>query len=458
MAVVLKNCVINNPDKFIKDIKLLFKIDDLYKYYLLLGIFETLNKNIKIKGQDFIEYIENVINDENMWTTHTENKHEQYSKYIISLILDIIENIADKKALSYLLRNNIKIIRAMLLVIVDKVHILEDVNEPYTYDHLISSVRTKVYDALISYLYWYKLNGTKPDPTVTALLNKHILNKKYHTPQLFYSIGNKLLLIYFLNKQFLTKQFSRSSGLTKSSHWEIAFKTYLNRYMLIYEELYKLFKSKGLYGHVIKRGFDNEHTNKQLTYHVCLGYINNWEDLKNKNNLIGKLINQGNNIFYSAIIDFFLDLERNNKLTKKDRLKVKLLWKIIYDKLSKDEIKYKDIISELSGWLRVIPKIDEDFIPIINLSLKYVDENLTASQVVEDLLRFVNKQPKVVGSLMLNMMKAKIIPRYDENDIIKLVDSLFVNKQKQVANEICDIYGENNCFFLRDISTKYNTL
>ena len=71
-------------------------------------------------------------------------------------------------------------------------------------------------------------------------------------------------------------------------------------------------------------------------------------------------------------------------------------------------------------------------------------------------MQHASKTPKKVGEIYLEMLKAGIYPYYEQEQIINIVRSLYENKEKEIADKICNLYGEKGYLFLKDIYKKYN--
>ena len=53
--------------------------------------------------------------------------------------------------------------------------------------------------------------------------------------------------------------------------------------------------------------------------------------------------------------------------------------------------------------------------------------------------------------------KAELYPS-DEGDIKKIVQKLYEMGQKDIADKVANIYGENGYYFLEDLYNKYNVI
>jgi hypothetical protein len=71
-------------------------------------------------------------------------------------------------------------------------------------------------------------------------------------------------------------------------------------------------------------------------------------------------------------------------------------------------------------------------------------------------MKHTSKTPAKVGKIYLEMLKADIYPNYKQEHIKEIVRLLYENNEKEIADKICNLYGEKGYFFLKDIYGKYN--
>jgi hypothetical protein len=54
------------------------------------------------------------------------------------------------------------------------------------------------------------------------------------------------------------------------------------------------------------------------------------------------------------------------------------------------------------------------------------------------------------------MLNNGAYPDYEEKDMQKIVETLFIKGYKVHADKICNMYGEKNIHLLRDLYRRYN--
>ena len=233
-------------------------------------------------------------------------------------------------------------------------------------------------------------------------------------------------------------------------HWKAAFTGYLFYSWKVYKDIYFLLRENGHYTKAIKIEFSDSHITERLVQHICIGYLEDWEKLEDKESLIFQLIENKNINQLSAIVSFLWVLR--DKLNDKIKIKVKPLWKTLYELVRQNEEnpKYQKLISNLSKWLSLIDEIDDEIFEWLKLSAKYVDKDYNTPFFIEYLLKHASETPAKVGEIYLEMLNANIYPDYKKEDIQEIVHLLYDKSEKEIANRICNLYGAKGFDFLKD--------
>ena len=133
--------------------------------------------------------------------------------------------------------------------------------------------------------------------------------------------------------------------------------------------------------------------------------------------------------------------------------KVRPTWRALYESLSqKDDVeKYGEVLSRLSGWVALVDKIDVEVLKWLKMSTQYIRGLTDSAFFVEDLLPHATKTPAEVGDIYLGMLKHNIYPYYNQEHIQQIVRVLYNTEHKEIANRICNLYGEAGFDFLRSL-------
>lgn len=271
-------------------------------------------------------------------------------------------------------------------------------------------------------------------------------------------LGEYLRNLMYLDKKWVVENINILFPKDIENHWEASFTGYLFYSDSLYKEIYYLFRKEEHYIKAIKADFVNENATKRLVEHICIGYIEGWEQLDNGKSLIVKLLENSNPKQVSEIVHFF-NWRLSKSIAEDLSIKIKTLWKEIFEIASRNEEKpeFKKLFSNLSKWLCLVNEIDDDVFKWANTSASYVGEYFNTVDFIENLSKHVEKTPDKVGALYLEMLNnCVILPDYPQDEVEKIVETLYQKGQKEYADNICNKYGENGFYFLKDLYKKYN--
>jgi hypothetical protein len=184
--------------------------------------------------------------------------------------------------------------------------------------------------------------------------------------------------------------------------------------------------------------------------------VENWEKLEDNTSLVSKMLKNKKVKQLLEIIRFFW--MQRNKLTEKIQVKLKPLWKKMFELLSKIQEKpeYQNVISDLSKWLSLIDEIDDEVLKWLKLSAKYTpSDTVDVSFFIEYLMKHATLTPEKVGEIYLEILNADAYPIYKKEDIQGIVQILYEQDQKEIADKICNMYGEKGIDLLRPLYEKY---
>ena len=260
-------------------------------------------------------------------------------------------------------------------------------------------------------------------------------------------------------------------------HWHVAFSGYLLYSPHLYEPIYSAFKKHGHYQKALNSDFckqqidarrlpepavvylDSQQMDRtadrviqeKLVSDIYLGWMEGYETLEDETSLIYQLVNSENPNFLSTLIHFFW--KKRDNLPEQMKAKVIPTWRALYESLSqKDDVeKYGEVLSELSGWVALVDKIDAEVLKWLKMSTRYIRELTDSAFFVEELLPHATKTPAEVGDIYLGMLTHNIYPYHDQEHIQGIVRVLYSTGHTEVADRICNLYGEAGFDFLRSL-------
>jgi len=446
-------CVSENPEKFITDIKPFLNVPIIYQYTLLLGLNEAWRSNKEFDWQLVLDFIYKIIEPYNFWNERYTSETFNYRKWIISQIAELVENGTrdDKQAFDPKLLHQAE---EILLILVERTECdLPNMSDLIT--SVLNSTKGKVFSAMINYSLRYArlykrdseerwVNSIKED--FTKRLNHEIESSL----EFFVILGEYLANLFWLDKKWIIDNINKIFPKDDAIHWKAAFTGYLYP-SVVYKDLYFLLRKNKHYITAIKTEFNDIHITERLIGHICIGYLEDWEKLEDKESLISQLIENKDINQLSAIVSFFWQLR--DRLTDKIKIKVRSLWKALFEVIiqNEDNLKYQELISDLSRWISLIDEIDDEVFKWLKLSAKYVGKNFNTSFFIEYLLKHLPKTPEKVGQIYLEMLNANIYPDYRKENIQEIVRLLYDKNEKEIADRICNLYGARNFDFLKEI-------
>ena len=455
---VLSSCVSKNPEKFTNNIKPFLKAQRMYQYALIAGLNEAWDLKKKIEWQSIIDFVSQIITSSDFW--NEDYKGYDYKNWLISDIARLIENGVKGKD-NLLDTKLLPKAENVLLILAQKTKSdLTDMNDIIT--SVLNSAKGKVFSAMISYSLRYaylqkKDSKGKWKNSIKKDFTKR-LDRKFETSLEFSVIlGEYLASLYWLDKDWVVENINKIFPKNNDDHWEAAFTAYLFYSPRVYRDLYFLLRENEHYTKAIKTEFNDSHITERLVHHICIGYLEDWEKLEDKESLIFQLIENKNINQLSAIVNFLWILrERFNSDVKKE--KIIPLWRRLYNlaKENEEDSEYQKLISNLSKWLLLVDEINDEVFEWLKLSAKYIDRGSSLPFFIENLSMHVTKTPKKVGKIYLEMLNANIYPDYEKESIQKTVRILYDQGYREIANSICNSYGEKGFEFLRKTYIKYN--
>jgi hypothetical protein len=266
--------------------------------------------------------------------------------------------------------------------------------------------------------------------------------------------------LLYLDKQWVFENLSRLFPLNDNDRWKTSFEGYLTYSAHVYEEFYAKLREEGHYSQALNTDFEEEHPVEKLVQHIAIGFIEGWEDVGDSKSLISILLKNKKASQLSELVSFLGQI-REGKPLEKLRGRIKKLWGALYSLLVEEQGKqeYQKVAARLYSWLEVVEEIDEEINTWMKLTAKYIHIHWYEYSLVEELARHVEKTPKYVGEIYIEMLNAGTYtyPDYKKEDTIKIVETLYMNGQKKYADTICNMYGEMGVYFLGDTYKKYNT-
>ena len=468
LSDALRNCVSDTPEKFSTNLEPFLNVQRIYQHSLLWGLWEAWRAKETFEWGEILKFTLKIVESDSFWKEEDVTGRYNYRNQVISVIAELIKEGTkdDNHAFSPEL---LPLAEKILLILIRKT----ESDLPKMHDlvtSVLNSTKGKIFSAMVNYSLRYARLYRKEQEdrwveSIKADFDKR-LNRDFESSLEFSVIlGEYLPNLYYLDKRWVTNSINRIFPKDNEDYWKDTVTGYLSYSSRIYKEIYFLLRENKHYAKAVKTDFQDEHITRRLAQHICISYIEGWEKLEDENSLISKLIENEKATQLSEIVNFFWRLR--DKLTDKIKVKIKPLWKELFNKIVVPELvtlklgspqvetsEYQKVISELSKWLSLIDEIDDEILDWLKLSAKII-ESFDASFFIEYLLQHAPTEPEKVGEIYLEMLSSDVYPDYKKENIEGIVQTLYKKGQRGFADRICIMYGEKGYDFLRGLYEKY---
>ncbi len=453
LSRTLRKIVSENPEKYIKNLNLFLKVKLIYQHAILGGLLDARRTNKSFSWKNLFNFINTLLSSKTFWEENNSTKYN-YRNWIISEIADLI-NEGTKSVQRTFDPEYLPVAEKILLLLIEKnEHNSHEMHDIVT--SVLNSNKGKIFTAIINYSLMYariylKDKKNRWKETIKKDFTRRLDKSNDSSLDFRVVLGEYLPILYYLDENWVDEKINQIFLKEDDELWKSAFTGYLFYSSNVYSNIYKLLAERGHYDKAIITKFDDDHIYTRLAQHICVAYIEDWENFDENSSLISKLIEINNPKHILAIINFFW--HQRDHLIPKVKKKIKPLWKKLYLilKIDKEQEKSQKLLSELSKWLVLVDVIDKDIFEWLKLSVKYFQKSYSISFFVEYLLIHVNKTPKYVAELYISMLDINIYPRYEEKNILEIIKTLHEKDLTKEAIKICNLYLHKGFDFVKPI-------
>ncbi|RKU18890.1 hypothetical protein C6503_08690 [Candidatus Poribacteria bacterium] len=475
LAQTLERCVEASPQKFTDNLLPFEDASSFYQSSLLHGFLKAWRDEKPFDWFALLKFICKILSFEHFWSVQYKVGFN-YRNWILSTAADLIREGTkdDKRAFDV---QFLTLAEEILLILVEKAEPSIFAPKDSSLD-VLSSDRGKVFSAIVNYALRFARNSEAEDIgcrwpyAIRADFTKRLDRSVETSLEFSYMLGFYLPNLLYLDEQWVVGNIDRIFPQQNEDHWQAAFSGYLLGSRYPHTNLYVWLKANGHYRKALNANFTDKKAQGRLVRHLCVGWIKDWETFDDDTSLIYQLINSRNPNFLSAIVHFFFregealsqssDSEKI-KAYEKVKAKVKPAWRALFKILfrNSDEVAYQRILSPLSAWLGLVDEIDTEILESVKASIKYIDKapgyGMTLSRVIEALTRHALITPQKVGKIYLEIPKSEMwyLQGVKKGDIEKTVRILYEKGHKDIADKICNRFGEAGVDFLRSVYEEY---
>ena len=462
LSQTLEKCVAANPQKFADNLCPFQSVRNLYQYSLLQGFLTAWRDKEEFNWTNLFKFIRQIFSSEHFWKEQYEASFN-HRNWVLSTAADLIAE-GTKDDTHAFDEKLLPLAEEILLILVEKA-------EPSIFTLTDSSLdalslnRGKVFSAMVNYaLRFARTNESEYTDcrwpyAIRADFTKRLDRSIEPSLEFSYTLGFHLLYLSYLDEEWVRLNINRIFPQQNEDHWQAAFSGYL-LYPEVREEFYLLLKAHGHYRKALSTHFDDAEVLNGLVHHICTGWIEDSETLDDKTSLIYQLIHSGNPNLLSAIVYFFS--RRAENLSDKVKVKVIPAWRALFKVLSQhsNEVVYQNVLVSLLGWLGLIDKIDAEVLSWVKAAIgdlgKVPNYGLTLSRFIKALRQHAPRTPQLVGEIYQQIPQRIVWDlQVEQDDIIATVRILYNNGYKDIADAICNRFGEVGVNFLRSVYGEY---
>lgn len=479
LAEMLEEYVALNPQRFVNDLQPFQGVRNFYQYLILRGFQKAWRNKREFDWEKLLDFIHQLISSEGFWIEHHETRYDGHSEWIFT-VAELIE--AGTRDGEYTF--DVKLLplaEKILLILIDKVGLNASTFERISYA-VVNSDRGQVFSAMVNYALQFARAHSEDQldrwpQVVKADFTKRLDRNVEPSFEFSFTLGMYLTYLLYLDKAWLVDNIDRIFPKQDEYHWHVTFSGYLLYSRPLSEAIYSLLKEHGHYEKAITSDFCSQQIDarvlpqtpvvyldsqqidvtvdrvirEKLVSDIYLGWVEGFETLADETSLIYQLVNSENPNLLSTLIHFFW--KKRDDLPEEMRVKVIPTWRALYESLSqKDDLeKYGEVLSRLSGWVALIDRIDAEVLEWLKMSTQYIRGLTDSAFFVEELLPHATKTPTEVGDIYLGMLSHNIYPYHDQEHIQGIVRVLYNTGHKEIADRICNLYGEAGFDFLRSL-------
>ena len=478
LAETLEEYVALNPQRFANDLDPFQSARNFYQYWILRGFLKAWRDKKEFDWAKLLEFIHQLISSEQFWTDHHET-HYSRSEWIFAAA-ELIE--AGTKDDEYAFDVQLlPLAEKILLVLAEKVEL-----RPSTIQDLptavVNSDRGRVFAAMVNYaLRFARVNKAEQESrwpqAIREDFTKRLDRSVESSFEFSFTLGTYLPNLLYLDKAWVISNIDHIFPQQDEYHWHVTFSGYVLYSGQLHESVYSILKKHGHYQKAITSDFCSQQIDARvlpqtpviyldsqqidvtvdrvvretLVSDIYLGWVEGFETLADETSLIYQLVNSEHPNLLSTLIHFFW--KKRDDLPEEMRVKVIPTWRALYESLcQKDDIvKYEEVLSKLSGWVALVDTIDEEVLKWLKMSTQYIRGLTDSAFFVEELLPHATKTPAEVGDIYLGMLSHNVYPYHDQEHIQGIIRALYKTGYTDVADRICNLYGEAGFDFLRSL-------
>lgn len=455
LASSFTRTVKENSVKFSTNLSPFLDASREFQHALLDGLYQSWKSGEEFEWEELLNFALAIVESKKFWEETFETP-PNFRNWIVRKAAELIEIGTRDDAHSFD-KSLLPLAEKILLILAEN-----DKSEPSMDIDLVNAVLNSSKGAILSAMINYSLRCARLEekPKWAESIKEHfeerICRRVEPSVELYVIMGLYLHNIYYLDKDWARDYVNMIFPKDDQIYWEAAMTGYLFASAKMYKEIYDILKKNGHYQKALNTRFSQEVSTRRVVEHIGLAYLNDFEGLDDKDSLVRELIEKGDLRYVSTLSLFFW--RGRGELSIEQRDKILRLWEHIVAALSyvEDDPQISEAYSNLFRWIDLLKELDERTVELLKASVRHMREARYSMFLVDSLLEHVDRTPNEVGQIFLELLKTGNLPFYKEENILKLVETLYNKGEKETADRICQMYWDKELFFLKEIYDKYN--
>lgn len=455
---ILRNCVENNPEKYISESEKLVKLHPAFHYTYLRAIidFWSSDKDKYVDWNQMFQFMELAFE---IFDPKSIIETDSYEAWIIKAMAELIENGTKKDNHAFsldLLPRAEKILLSLENLSLESAKIDDNLNFS-----MWNSPKFIIYSSIINYSLRYARNISKEEQNkfpenILIMFNVRLSQQK--SPELYFAFGVFSANLLYLNRSWLIDNVN-TIFFNYDRLREYSLSAYFNYTRSVDKELYLKFRDEGILDYAINKKFQDDEAEQGKIAQICISYFEGWERINRNDSMLKKVLKLNNSHYIDKINNFVWSIEERLNQGKY-RPKVKTLLGNIVESIQgiKSKSEREDLLASLPPWLKFFNKFDAKLLEIFFEVSNYGSKNYDNEIFIKYLANYVDNQPDDVTNLLTNLIAHdnssygytisnlenifKVLKDKDLNNNIKQICKALMDKELIQYKELCKKYIE----------------
>ncbi len=454
LSYMITSDVTANLNKYTTGCNALIHAPHIVLYAWMNGLNDVLRNNNEIPAlSEVYNIVAQIVLEQGFKDKY--NSGERYSNWFISSLIRFVESVLNND-LIILSEADLDKIKTLLLGIYkfDNSEINDYEDLPMT---VLNNSRGKIYTALFEFSLrkarMEQKEDNRWDDEIKALITSEV-SSGLENPLLFCVLGQYLPNISYLDTNWLNEFYPVLFSWDNTINWNAIMTGYLYFHNRPNNSLFKLLTENDDYELAIVEP-DNFDTNviQHLVSQLCGAYLNELNGFALENSLMQTLISSNDKSIISAYTYFFWS--PNKQIPERYIDKIKFFWKSVIDSAKEMKNAETDRLKLSAGfkWLSNFNELDDEIYEWLMIAAPYIEQS-DKYFAYQNLEKLVIKSPEKVGNILIELFKNGVSYDISRGRIATMVQVLYDNGLKEIADTICNMHGEKGIHFLRDVFQK----